>query len=78
MSADDNKETVRRIYAALESGDLDAFGAAVHPDYVWRLTGHSSRSRRLEGRDAIRARLLKPLFALFATQYRARGREPRR
>jgi uncharacterized protein len=71
MSANANKETVRRIYAALESGDLNAFGAAVHPDYVWRLTGYSSWSRRLEGQDAIRTRLLKPLFALFATQYRA-------
>ena len=59
--------------AALESGDLNAFGAAVHPDYVWRLTGHSSWSKRLEGQDAVRARLLKPLFALFATQYRARA-----
>jgi uncharacterized protein len=73
MNADENKETVRRIYAALESGDLKAFGAAVHPDYIWRLAGHSSWSRRFEGQDAIRARLLKPLFALFATQYRARA-----
>ena len=31
MNANENKETVRRIYAALESGDLNAFGAAVHP-----------------------------------------------
>ena len=37
------------------------------------MTGHSSWSRRLEGQDAVRARLLKPLFALFATQYRARA-----
>jgi uncharacterized protein len=37
------------------------------------LTGHSIWSRRFEGQDAIRARLLKPLFALFATQSRSRA-----
>jgi uncharacterized protein len=37
------------------------------------LTGHSIWSRRFEGQDAIRACLLKPLFALFATQYRSRA-----
>jgi uncharacterized protein len=73
MNVNENKETVRRIYAALESGDLKAFGSAVHPDYVWRLAGRSSWSRHFEGQDAIRARLLKPLFALFATQYRAQA-----
>ena len=73
MAANDNKETIRRIYAALEQGDLAPFGAAVHPDYVWRLAGHASWSKRFAGQAAVRADLLKPLFALFATQYRARA-----
>jgi ketosteroid isomerase-like protein len=73
MNANENKETIRRIYVAMERGDLTAFSAAVHPDYIWRLAGHSSWSRRFEGQDAIRARLLKPLFTLFGTQYRAQA-----
>ncbi len=71
MSAEENKETIRRIYAAMERGDLNDFGASVHPDYAWRLAGHSSWSKRFEGQDTVRSRLLKPLFALFATEYRA-------
>jgi len=73
MNANENKETIWRIYAAMASGDLTAFSAAVHPGYVWRLAGHSSWSRRFEGQDAIRARLLKPLFAQFGSQYRAQA-----
>ncbi|WP_341703054.1 nuclear transport factor 2 family protein [Ferrovibrio sp.] len=73
MGAVENRETVRRIYAAMAQGDLTAFGGAVHPDYVWRLAGHASWSQRFEGQEAVRSRLLKPLFALFATQYRAQA-----
>jgi uncharacterized protein len=71
MSAATNKATVQRIYAAMETGDRSVFGAAVSPDYIWRLAGHSSWSRKFEGQTAVRAELLKPLFARFASQYRA-------
>ena len=71
MSTADNQETIRRIYAAMEHGDLGVFAASVHPDYAWRLAGHSSWSKRFEGQEAVRSRLLKPLFALFGTEYRA-------
>ncbi len=73
MSAAKNKETVRRIYEAMEEGDRSIFGASVHPDYVWRLPGQSSWSRRFEGQEAVRRDLLQPLFALFATEFRARA-----
>lgn len=73
MSAAENKETIRRIYEAMEQGDRSLFGQAVHPDYVWRLPGHSSWSKRFEGRATIQRDLLKPLFALFATPYTARA-----
>jgi len=71
MSAEENKQTIRRIYEALARGDRSVFGASVHPDYVWRFPGHCSWSRRFEGRDAVRRELLQPLFALFASVYRA-------
>jgi len=72
MSAAENKEIIRRIYEAMERGDRSVFGASVHPDYVWRLPGHASWSQQFEGQEAIRTQLLRPLFALFATAYRAR------
>lgn len=73
MSAAENKETIRKIYEAMERGDRSVFGASVHADYVWRFPGHASWSRRFEGQETIRRELLRPLFALFATDYRARA-----
>ncbi|ATC25100.1 nuclear transport factor 2 family protein [Caulobacter vibrioides] len=71
MSAQENKETIRRVYAALETGDRSVFGDSVHPNYVWRLAGSSDWSRRFEGQEAIRRDLLAPLFSLFADTYTA-------
>jgi len=73
MSAIENKETIRRIYAALEHGDQSVFSASVHPDYVWRFPGHAEWSLRFEGQEAIRRDLLGPLFHLFADTYTARA-----
>ena len=73
MSAAENKETVRRIYEAMERGDRSVFAASVHPDYEWRLAGHASWSRRFAGQETVRRELVRPLFALFATEYRARA-----
>lgn len=73
MPSDDNKDIIRRVHAALERGDRRVFAAYLHPDCVWRITGHSSWSRRFEGVEAIRRDLLGPLFALFATPYTSRA-----
>ena len=73
MRTAENKETIRRIYAALEHGDRSVFGASVHPDYIWRFPGHCSWSKRFSGQEEVRSRLLKPLFALFATEYNAKA-----
>ena len=73
MGTIENKDTIRRIYQALQTGDRSVFGASVHADYVWRFPGHSSWSKCFTGQDEVRDKLLKPLFALFATEYRARA-----
>lgn len=73
MSAERNKQVIERIYAAMAQGDRGVFAASVHPDYVWRFPGHCSWSRRFEGQEAIHRDLLRPLFALFATDYTARA-----
>lgn len=72
MAVEDNKNLVRAAYAALEKGDNSVFAASVHPDYVWRFPSKASWSGRFEGQAEIRARLLGPLFNLFATTYTAR------
>ena len=71
MATVENKDTIRRIYQAMQTGDRSVFGACLHPDYVWRLAGHSSWSKRFSGQDEVRNKLLTPLFALFANEYRA-------
>ena len=72
MSAESNKQTIKNIYSALETGDRSVFSAAVHPDYVWRLPGQSSWCREFIGQKAVQEQLLRPLFRLFATTYKAR------
>lgn len=72
MSTEQNKQTIARIYAALENGDLSVYGENLHDDYVWRAAGHSSWSKRFEGRETVQRDLMRPLFALFATRYTAR------
>jgi ketosteroid isomerase-like protein len=73
VGAKQNKHIVERIYAAMERGDRSVFAESVHPDYIWRFPGHCSWSRRFEGREAIHRDLLRPLFGLFATDYKARA-----
>jgi uncharacterized protein len=72
VSNETNKAVVQRIYAAMKTGDRSVFGEAVSPDYSWRLAGHSSWSRNFEGQTTVHRDLLKPLFARFATEYRAK------
>ncbi len=73
MAAQSNRQIVQEIYDAMASGDMAPFGAACDPDYVWRLPGHSSWSRRFEGRAVVQRELIGPLFALFAGRYTARA-----
>ena len=73
MHVNDNKRTITEIYDALSQGDNSVFAKACHPDYVWRLAGQCSWSKRFEGQDAVRRELIAPLYALFATQYKAQA-----
>lgn len=73
MSAELNKQIISDIYAAMAKGDLGPFAASLHADYVWRLPGHCSWSRRFEGREAVQRDLLGPLFSLFANTYTAQA-----
>jgi uncharacterized protein len=71
MSSFENKEVIRRIYAALERGDTNEFSASVHPDYVWRISGQCTWSRTFAGRETVLRDLVRPLFRRFAGRYKA-------
>lgn len=72
MTTETNKAIIREIYAALENGDPSVFGRYCDPDYVWRFPSKASWSKRFEGRTVVRAKLIGPLFSLFADTYKAR------
>ncbi len=71
MSATQNKEHMRQIFAALSTGDSKPFVDALADDIRWTVTGSSSWSRTYDGKDAVQAELLGPLFAQFAGRYTA-------
>src|SRR5438094_10425805 len=52
MSADDNAATMRRAYAAFNSGDMNTLIALFDDGVVWHLPGRSRFADDYKGRDA--------------------------
>src|SRR5205085_3579527 len=52
MSADDNAATMRRAYAAFNSGDMNTLIALFDDGVVWHLPGRSRFADDYQGRDA--------------------------
>lgn len=75
MSAAENKRLVRAIFEALAQGDGKPFVESWADDFTWIIEGQSQWSRRFEGKAAVRADLMRPLFANFATRYRNEAEE---
>ena len=73
MKAEQNKRRMRLIYAALERGNSRPFLDALADDVSWTIIGTTEWSGIWRGKAAVRARLLDPLFAQFATRYRNRA-----
>jgi ketosteroid isomerase-like protein len=73
LNAEQNKALMRRAYAALERGDGRPFIDALANDVSWTIIGTTEWSGTWRGKTAVRTRLLEPLFAQFATQYRNRA-----
>ena len=72
MKSSCNKETIERIYKALESGDNSVLAENVHADYTWRVAGQCSWSGNFKGSKAIVRDLIRPLFSRFASTYTAK------
>jgi uncharacterized protein len=71
MSAAENKQLVKEAFAGLERGDGRGFVGLLSEDVRWTILGDTAWSRTWKGLSSVRAELLDPLFAQFATTYRA-------
>jgi ketosteroid isomerase-like protein len=68
-----NREIIAAAMDALANGDGRPFLAAMADDVCWIIEGSGAWSGRYEGKQAVRERLLMPLFAQFATTYTNRA-----
>lgn len=66
-----NRAHVSAIWAAMEQGDGTLFAEAMAEDFTWRMTGRTPWSGVYSGKADVRGRLLKALYAQFATPYRS-------
>jgi ketosteroid isomerase-like protein len=66
MSASDNKERMRTIFAATAEGDFDALVGAMSDETTWTIKGSTPFSRTFAGKEAILTQLLGPLRARIA------------
>ena len=73
MSATENKQLLQSIFVALAAGDGKPFIDSLADDVTWTITGTTPWSKTYRGKQAVRAELLRPLFAQFADQYRAQA-----
>ena len=69
MGAVENKRLFADIFASLAAGDGKPFIDSLADDFVWTITGTTAWSRTYRGKLAVRAELLRPLFAQFADRY---------
>lgn len=73
MGAAENKRQMEEVYAELAKGNGGAFVDALADDVRWTIIGTTEWSGTWEGKEAVRHRLLDPLFAQFGTEYRNRA-----
>lgn len=69
MGATENKRLMRRIFDGLAQGDGRLLIDSLADDFRWTLIGTTEWSRTYEGKQAVVAELLRPLFAQFETRY---------
>ncbi len=71
MPTPEDVAVVRRLYAAVASGDLTAVGECFHEDAVWHLPGTNALSGTHRGWSAIRDNLLAKQGPLSGGTFRA-------
>ncbi len=63
MSASDNKEQMRQIFAAAAQGDFGPLVGAMADEVTWDIKGSTPFSKVYSGKEAIQKRLLGPLVS---------------
>jgi uncharacterized protein len=71
MSAAENKELMRRVFEELSKGNTTPFIEALGEDIRWTIIGEGAWSGTWSGIASVQIELFHPLFAQFATRYRA-------
>jgi uncharacterized protein len=69
MSAAENKDLFRKIFAGLAVGNGKPFLDSLADDFCWTIPGSTDWSRTYRGKEAVRNELFAPLLAQFADQY---------
>lgn len=69
MSESTNRAIVQSIFAALAEGDRKPFADAMTEDFSWTIAGRGPWARTWQGKRAVQAGLMAPLFAQFADTY---------
>ena len=73
MTATENKRLMEGIFDQLAQGDGKPFVDALAEDVRWTIIGGTAWSGTWQGLEAVRRRLLDPLFGQFETTYRAKA-----
>jgi ketosteroid isomerase-like protein len=66
MSAGENKQLMRRIFAELAQGSSRLLVESMSDDFCWTVAGSNSWSRTFAGKTAVLKELLAPLSARIA------------
>lgn len=64
-----NRAIITGVMEALARGDRQPFGDAMADDFTWHMIGTTPWSGTFVGKTDVRERIVRPLFAQFATQY---------
>jgi len=69
MGAIENKQLFQEIFAGLSVGDGRLFNESLAEDFCWTIIGTTAWSGTYRSKQAVRTKLLRPLFAQFADRY---------
>lgn len=70
MTVNANKQLVREAFEAMGRSDIRPLYDLMTDDFAWVIEGQTRFSRRFDGKDKVKRKLLDPLFDAFATPYR--------
>jgi uncharacterized protein (TIGR02246 family) len=69
MTSTDNKQLMQDIFAELARGNGQPFADAMADDFTWIIPGSATWSGEWRGKQVVRDKLLRPLYARFADTY---------